>query len=35
MWQTMEREVNDALAKRECREFDSAGALIGDLHAQV
>lgn len=35
MWQEMEREADDALAKGECREFDSAEALIADLHAHV
>lgn len=35
MWQEMEREADDALAKGEYREFDSAEALIADLHAHV
>lgn len=35
MWQEREREANDALAKGEYREFDSAEALIADLHAHV
>jgi len=34
MWQAMEREADDALAKGEYCEFDSAEALIADLHAQ-
>jgi hypothetical protein len=34
-WQTMEREADDALAKGEHHEFDSAEALIADLHAHV
>ncbi len=35
MWQAMEREADDALAKGEYREFDSAEALIAHLHAHV
>ena len=35
MWQEMEREADDALAKGDYREFDSAEALIDDLHAQA
>lgn len=35
MWQAMEREADDALANGEYREFDSAEALIADLHAHV
>jgi len=35
MWQAMEREAADALAKGEYHEFDSAEALIADLHAHV
>lgn len=34
-WQAMEREADDALAKGEYREFDSAEGLIADLHAHV
>lgn len=35
MWQALEREADDALAKGEYHEFDSAEALIADLHAHV
>lgn len=35
MWQDMEREADDALAKGDYQEFDSAEALIADLHAHV
>lgn len=35
MWQEMEREADDALAKGEYRDFDSAEALLADLHAHV
>jgi len=35
MWQEMEREADDALAKGEYREFDSAEALLADLHTHV
>ena len=35
MWQELEREADDALTKGEYREFDSAEALIADLHAHV
>lgn len=34
-WQAMEREADDALAEGEYREFDSAEALIADLHTHV
>lgn len=34
MWQAMEREADDALAKGEYCEFDSTEALLADLHAQ-
>lgn len=35
MWQAMEREADDALAKGAYQEFDNAEALIADLHAHV
>ena len=35
VWQELEREADEALAKGEYREFDSAEALIADLHAHV
>lgn len=35
MWQALEREADDALAKGDYQEFDSAEALITDLHAHV
>jgi len=34
-WQAMEREADNALARGEYRELDSAEALIADLHAHV
>lgn len=35
MWQAMEREADNALAKGEYSEFDNAEALIADLHVHV
>jgi len=34
MWQTMEREEDDALATGEYCEFDSTEALLADLNAR-
>jgi len=34
MWQTMEREADDALATGEYCEFDSTEALLADLNAR-
>lgn len=34
-WQTMEREADEAIKRRDYKAFDSVEALITDLHAQV